>query len=37
MDFFREHKKFIVGLITISFIIWTAGMGLLMLLPMMGK
>ena len=37
MDFFREHKKIIVGLITLSFIIWTVGMGLLILLPSMGK
>lgn len=37
MDFFREHKKIIVGLITVSFIIWTVGMGLLILLPSMGK
>lgn len=27
MDFFRNHKKLIVGIITISFIIWTVGMG----------
>ena len=33
MEFFREHKKAIVGLIAVSFILWTAGMGLLMLLP----
>lgn len=31
MEFFREHKKFIVGLIAVSFILWTAGMGALML------
>ncbi len=28
MDFFRNHKKLIVGIITISFIIWTVGMGI---------
>jgi hypothetical protein len=27
MDFFRNHKKLVVGVITISFIIWTVGMG----------
>lgn len=32
MDFFREHKKLIVGLIAVSFILWTVGMGLLMIL-----
>lgn len=37
MDFFRDHKKLIVGLITVSFILWTAGMGLLMLLPVFSK
>ena len=37
MEFFREHKKIIVGLIAVSFILWTAGMGLLMILPVMGK
>lgn len=30
MEFFREHKKLIVGIIALSFILWTAG---LMLLP----
>ncbi len=33
MDFFREHKKLIVGLIAVSFILWTFGMGLLLILP----
>jgi len=28
MDFFRNHKKLIVGIITVSFIIWTVGMGI---------
>ncbi len=37
MEFFRQHKKAIIGLITVSFILWTAGMGLLMLLPVLGK
>ena len=33
MEFFRAHKKLIVGLIAVSFILWTAGMGALLLLP----
>ena len=37
MEFFRQHKKAIIVLITVSFILWTAGMGLLMLLPVLGK
>lgn len=37
MDFFRQNKKLIVGLIAVSFILWTVGMGLLMILPAMGK
>jgi hypothetical protein len=36
MEFFREHKKMIVGLITVSFILWTVGMGLLIILPSFG-
>ena len=32
MDFFREHKKAIVGLIAASFILMTVGMGLLLVL-----
>lgn len=28
MDFFRNHKKLIVGIITVSFLIWTIGMGI---------
>ncbi len=32
MEFFREHKKLIVGIIAVSFILWTAGMGALMLI-----
>ncbi len=36
MEFFREHKKLIVGLIAVSFILWTVGMGLLMILPNLG-
>jgi len=31
MEFFREHKKLIVGIIAVSFLLWTAGMGVLML------
>ncbi len=30
MEFFREHKKLIVGIIAISFVLWTVG---LMILP----
>ena len=37
MDFFRQHKKLIVGLIAVSFIIWTFGMGVLLLLPGLGR
>jgi len=37
MEFFREHKKFMVGLIAVSFILWTVGMGLLMILPGLGR
>lgn len=37
MEFFRENKKLIVGLITISFILWTVGMGVLMILPTLGN
>jgi hypothetical protein len=36
MDFFREHKKMIVGIITVSFILWTVGMGLLIIIPSFG-
>lgn len=36
MDFFREHKKLIVGLIAVSFILWTIGMGILIMLPNLG-
>ncbi len=35
MEFFREHKKAIVGIIAVSFILWTVGMGLLIILPSM--
>lgn len=37
MEFFREHKKFIVGFITISFILWTAGLGLMVFISGMGR
>lgn len=33
MEFFRENKKIIVGIIAISFILWTVGMGILLLIP----
>ena len=28
MDFFRNHRKLIIGIIAISFVLWTAGMGI---------
>lgn len=37
MEFFRQNKKVIVGLIAVSFILWTVGMGVLMILPILGK
>lgn len=37
MEFFREHKKLIIGIITISFIVWTVGLSLLMLVAPMGN
>ena len=37
MEFFREHKKLIIGIIAISFIVWTAGIGLLMIFAPMGN
>ena len=38
MEFFREHKKLIIGIIAISFIVWTAGLSLLMLIqPALGN
>lgn len=33
MEFFRENKKIIVGIIAVSFILWTVGMGILLLIP----
>jgi len=33
MEFFRENKKLIVGIIALSFILWTVGVGVLMLFP----
>ena len=36
MDFFRQNKKLIVGIIAISFILWTIGMGLIIILPGIG-
>ena len=36
MDFFRQNKKLIVGLIAVSFILWTIGMGILLILPGLG-
>lgn len=37
MEFFREHKKLIIGIITISFIVWTVGLSLLMLIAPSGN
>jgi len=34
MEFFREHQKIIIGVITFTFIAWTVG---LMLLPLLVK
>ena len=36
MEFFRENKKIIVGLIAVSFILWTVGMGIMLLIPTFG-
>lgn len=36
MDFFRQNKKLIVGIIAMCFILWTVGMGLLLILPSLG-
>lgn len=36
MDFFRNNKKLIVGIIAVSFMIWTFGMGILVLLANKG-
>ena len=36
MEFFRQNKKTIVGIIAVSFILWTVGMGLLLILPNLG-
>lgn len=33
MEFFRQHKKVIIGLIAVSFIIWTVGAGVLLMFP----
>ena len=30
MDFFRKHRKLIIGIITVSFILWMAGLSLLL-------
>lgn len=32
MEFFREHKKIIVGIIAVSFILWMLGMSAFMLI-----
>ena len=36
MEFFRQNKKLIVGVIALSFIIWTFGMAILLVLPSLG-
>jgi hypothetical protein len=36
MEFFRENKKTIVGIIAVSFILWTVGMGVALLIPAFG-
>ena len=36
MDFFRENRKIIVGIIAISFVLWTIGMGIIVLIPAFG-
>lgn len=36
MDFFRENKKAIVAIIAVSFILWTVGMGVALLIPAFG-
>lgn len=36
MEFFRNNKKVIVGIIAVSFMIWTFGMALLVLLTSKG-
>jgi len=38
MEFFREHKKLIIGIIATAFIVWTAGLSLIMLMqPGLGQ
>lgn len=32
MEFFRQHQKMIIGIITVTFVAWTVG---LLLLPLM--
>jgi len=34
MDFFRNHRKLIIGIIAISFLLWTVGMGVGLLFAM---
>lgn len=34
MNFFREHKKLIVGIIAVSFILWMLGMSAFMLIAL---
>ena len=37
MEFFREHKKLIVGIITVSFVLWMVGMGAIGYLAVMSN
>lgn len=34
MEFFRQNKKIIIGIIIVSFLLWTFGVGLLALFSM---
>lgn len=37
MNFLREHRKFITVFMAVCFLLWTIGMGVLMILPVLGK
>ncbi len=34
MEFFRNNRKIIIGIIIVSFLLWTFGVGVLMLFSM---
>ena len=36
MDFFRQNKKVIVAIIAISFVLWTVGLGIAIVIPGLG-